>query len=38
MCMCTFLQMSGLDVNTEHILEMACIITDANLNVLAEVS
>nr|XP_022334961.1 oligoribonuclease, mitochondrial-like isoform X2 [Crassostrea virginica] len=30
------LEMSGLDVNTEHILEMACIITDANLNVLAE--
>lgn len=29
--------MSGLDINTEHILEMACIVTDAELNIIAEV-
>ena len=29
--------MSGLDVNKEHILEMACIVTDANLDIVAEV-
>ncbi len=31
------LEMSGLNVNTEHILEMACLITDADLNIIAEV-
>ncbi|XP_062617528.1 oligoribonuclease, mitochondrial-like [Saccostrea cucullata] len=30
------LEMSGLDVNTEHILEMACIVTDSDLNIIAE--
>lgn len=30
------LEMSGLDINTEHILEMACIVTDAELNIIAE--
>ena len=29
--------MSGLDVNTDHILEMACVITDENLQVVSEV-
>lgn len=30
------LEMTGLDVNTQTIIEMACIITDNNLNILAE--
>ena len=30
------LEMSGLDINKEHILEIACLITDADLNVVAE--
>jgi len=30
------LEMSGLDINKEHIIEMACIITDADLNLLAQ--
>jgi len=30
------LEMSGLDVDKEEILEMTCIITDANLKILAE--
>ena len=30
------LEMTGLDVNTENIIEMACIITDKNLNIIAE--
>ncbi|NWI10635.1 ORN protein, partial [Crypturellus soui] len=29
-------QMTGLDVEKDHILEMACLITDCDLNVLAE--
>lgn len=29
------LEMSGLDINKEHILEMACLVTDADLNLLA---
>lgn len=29
--------MSGLDIDTDHILEMACLVTDADLNVIAEV-
>lgn len=28
----------GLDVDTCHILEMACIVTDGDLNILAEVN
>ncbi|XP_052794148.1 oligoribonuclease, mitochondrial-like isoform X2 [Mya arenaria] len=28
--------MSGLDVNKEHILEMACLVTDQDLNIIAE--
>ncbi len=27
----------GLDVETDHILEMACVITDSDMNVLKEV-
>ena len=30
------LEMTGLDVNTDHIIEMACIVTDKHLNVIAE--
>ncbi len=30
------LEMTGLDVDTEVIMEMACVITDADLNVIAE--
>ena len=30
------LEMTGLNVNTEHIIEMACIITDKHLNIIAE--
>ncbi|WAR01003.1 ORN-like protein [Mya arenaria] len=29
-------EMSGLDVNKEHILEMACLVTDQDLNIIAE--
>ena len=29
--------LAGLDVTKDHILEMACIITDENLNLVAEV-
>ena len=32
-----FFQMSGLDIEKEHILEMACLITDEDLNIIAEV-
>ncbi|XP_052281400.1 oligoribonuclease, mitochondrial-like isoform X2 [Dreissena polymorpha] len=32
---CT-LQMSGLDLDKDHILEMACIVTDKDLNIVAE--
>lgn len=32
------LEMSGLDVTKDHILEMACLITDGQLNLIAEVS
>ncbi|KAJ8304069.1 hypothetical protein KUTeg_017652 [Tegillarca granosa] len=28
--------MSGLDIDKEHILEMACLVTDDQLNVIAE--
>ena len=31
------LEMTGLDVNKCHILEMACVVTDSDLNVVAEV-
>ncbi|KAM9299358.1 oligoribonuclease, mitochondrial [Gastrophryne carolinensis] len=30
------LEMTGLDIKTDQIIEMACIITDADLNVIAE--
>ena len=30
------LEMTGLDVNKEHIIEMACLVTDKNLNPLCE--
>ena len=30
------LEMSGLNIDKEHILEMACLITDQDLNVIAE--
>ena len=29
--------MSGLDIDKEHIIEMACIVTDHNLEIVAEV-
>ena len=29
--------MTGLDADTDHILEMACLITDSELNLIAEV-
>jgi len=31
------LEMTGLDTRKDHIMEMACLITDANLNIVAEV-
>jgi len=31
------LQMTGLDVDTDHILEMACLVTDKDLTIVAEV-
>ncbi|XP_066914734.1 oligoribonuclease, mitochondrial-like [Clytia hemisphaerica] len=30
------LEMTGLDINTCHIIEMACVITDGDLNIVAE--
>ncbi|XP_045449792.1 oligoribonuclease, mitochondrial [Melitaea cinxia] len=30
------LEMTGLDINKDHILEIACLVTDGNLNVIAE--
>lgn len=30
-------QMTGLDIEKDQIIEMACIITDSDLNILAEV-
>ena len=30
------LEMTGLDIQTEVIMEMACVITDKDLNVMAE--
>lgn len=29
--------MTGLDIDKDHIIEMACIITDPDLNIIAEV-
>lgn len=29
------LEMTGLDINKDHILEIACLVTDAQLNVVA---
>lgn len=31
------LEMTGLDMNKDKIIEMACIITDEQLNIIAEV-
>jgi uncharacterized protein YprB with RNaseH-like and TPR domain len=31
------LEMTGLDENRDHILEIACVITDKQLNIVAEV-
>ena len=31
-------QMTGLDVNNERIIEMACLVTDEDLNIVAEVN
>ena len=33
----THLQMTGLDIERDQIIEMACIITDLDLNILAQV-
>lgn len=33
---CVF-QMTGLDIDKDQIIEMACLITDSDLNILAEV-
>lgn len=30
------LEMTGLDIHTDHIIEMACIITDKDLNIIEE--
>lgn len=30
-------QMTGLDIDKDQIIEMACIITDSDLNIIAEV-
>lgn len=30
------LEMTGLDIHTDHIIEMACIITDQDLNIIEE--
>lgn len=30
------LEMTGLDANHDHILEIACVVTDANLNLVAK--
>ncbi|CAB3227105.1 unnamed protein product [Arctia plantaginis] len=30
------LEMTGLDINRDHILEIACVVTDANLNLVAK--
>lgn len=32
-----FFKMTGLDIEKDQIIEMACIITDSDLNILAEV-
>lgn len=38
MVLCLFLlQMTGLDIEKDQIIEMACLITDSDLNILAEV-
>lgn len=29
------LEMTGLDINKDHILEIACLVTDADLNLIA---
>lgn len=30
------LEMTGLDINTDHIIEMSCVVTDSDLDVVAE--
>lgn len=30
------LEMTGLDIDKHHILEIACLVTDANLNIIAK--
>ncbi|XP_041979845.1 oligoribonuclease, mitochondrial isoform X2 [Aricia agestis] len=30
------LEMTGLDINKDHIMEIACLVTDADLNIVAE--
>lgn len=35
-CVIVLFQMTGLDVTTAQILEVACIVTDSNLNIIAE--
>lgn len=38
LCLLCVLQMTGLDIEKDQIIEMACIITDSDLNVLVEVT
>lgn len=35
--MCFLFQMTGLDIEKDKIIEMACIVTDSDLNIIAEV-
>ena len=30
--------MTGLDIETDHLIEIACLVTDGNLNMVAEVT
>lgn len=30
------MEMTGLDINNDHILEIACIVTDSQLNIISE--
>ncbi|MEE6484613.1 hypothetical protein FKM82_013943 [Ascaphus truei] len=36
LCQISLLQMTGLDIEREQIIEMACLITDSDLNIIAE--
>ncbi len=31
-------QMTGLNIDTDHIIEMACLVTEEDLNIVAEAS